>query len=664
MPKVSVPKLAMRPPHRLLLIFASTILVPGILLAFFGLRALVQESRLVDQQIRERLQGAGQTAARRLERELSEWRQAIGQLGQSGATDPALWPARVRLATQQPGSAVVLLGEKDRVQAFPAGQLPYILSLAPAVSSPVGPRRASWAQAERAELREKNYEKAIRLYRRFLGSAKGPERVILLHRVARSLGKAGRKQEALRAFRGLMKEPSTPVGLLPSDLLALYEISVLEHELDDSAKQSETPLQLYRDLVGGRWPLEKSNYLFYSESTLAILGPSEELTRLKQTENRKLALGRAAERFLDEPRALLAEKEYTCLALWRSEPFAAILLAESFLRSHVWPAVFNGSGDQDLQFSLLTPGGQLLFGIPPPSQELPSQELFVTQTIQSTDLLLRLQIWPRDADALYANINRRRNFYFGMMGVVVALLVFGGYLTVRTVKTELAMAQSKSEFVSTVSHEFRSPLTGIHQLAEMLKDGRVKDEQRRQRYYEMIVSESRRLRRLVENVLDFSRIEEGRKKYDLEPFEPTPWLRERVEEFQAEVAGAGVKIAASIPDGLPLVLGDREALSTALHNLLDNAVKYSPDSKTVWIETTTNGHSLSITVRDRGVGILDKEKQHIFEKFYRGGELVRQVKGVGLILVKRIVTAHGGSVDFESQPGEGSTFTVHLRVGS
>ena len=135
MPKVSVPKLAMRPPHRLLLIFASTILVPGILLAFFGLRALVQESRLVDQQIRERLQGAGQTAARRLERELSEWQQAIFQLGQSGATDPALWPARVRLATQQPGSAVVLLGEKDRVQAFPPGQLPYILPPAPAPSS-------------------------------------------------------------------------------------------------------------------------------------------------------------------------------------------------------------------------------------------------------------------------------------------------------------------------------------------------------------------------------------------------------------------------------------------------------------------------------------------------------------------------------------------------
>ena len=210
MPKAPVPKLAIRPPHRLLLIFAATILVPGILLAFFGLRALLQESRLVDQQIRERLRGATEAAARRLERELSEWRQAIDQLGQSGATDPALWPARVRLATREPGAAVVLLGEKDRVQVLPPGQLPYILTPAPAASSPSGPRRASWAQAERAELREKNYENAIRLYRGLLGSAKRSERVILLHRIARSLRKAGRQQEALGAFQALKKGAQHP----------------------------------------------------------------------------------------------------------------------------------------------------------------------------------------------------------------------------------------------------------------------------------------------------------------------------------------------------------------------------------------------------------------------------------------------------------------------
>ena len=539
--------------------------------------------------------------------------------------------------------------------------MPYLLSPAPAPSSRIRPRQAIWARAELAELREKNYEKALGFYRRILSSAKGPERVILLHRVARSLRKAGREQEALRAFRVLKKEPRTLIGSLPSDLIALYEISVSEYESSAPPKQSQAFLQLYRGLIGGRWPLQKSSYAFYSASTREILTPNEEVARLEQKEGRQLALANAVERFLAEPRSFLEEPGHRYLAFWRSAPFAAILLEQSFLGSRVWPAALSDSADQDLRFSLLAPGGQVLFGVSDPSQEL-----LVTQAIQSGDLLLKLQIWPGDIEALHAEVNRRRNLYFGLLGLVVALLVFGGYLTVRTVKTELAMAQSKSEFVSTVSHEFRSPLTGIHQLAEMLKDGRVKDEQRRQRYYEMIVSESRRLRRLVENVLDFSRIEEGRKEYNLEPFEPTPWLRERVEEFQSEVEGTGVTIAASIPDGLPLVLGDREALNTALHNLLDNAVKYSPDSKTVWIETMTNGHSLSIAVRDRGVGIHDEDKQHIFEKFYRGGELVQQVKGVGLglILVKRIVTAHGGSVDFESRPGEGSTFTIHLRVGS
>ena len=205
--------------------------------------------------------------------------------------------------------------------------------------------------------------------------------------------KAGRRQEALGAFQALKKEPSIPVGLLPSDLLALYEISLLEQELGDSAKLFEAPLQLYRGLVGGRWALEKSSYAFYSSRIREIVVSSEEVARLEQTERMKLALGRAAERFLLDPRPLLAEQGRSYLAVWQSEPFAAVLLAEAFLRTRVWPAAFNGAEDAGLQFSLLAPGGRLLFGIP-----APSQELFATETIQSRDL----RIWPRDTAALYA----------------------------------------------------------------------------------------------------------------------------------------------------------------------------------------------------------------------------------------------------------------------
>jgi signal transduction histidine kinase len=252
-----------------------------------------------------------------------------------------------------------------------------------------------------------------------------------------------------------------------------------------------------------------------------------------------------------------------------------------------------------------------------------------------------------------------------MLGIVVTLLAFGGYLTIRTLKTEMAMAQMKSDFVSTVSHEFRSPLAGLNQLGEMLRDGRVPDESRRQEYYEMIVAETQRLRRLVENILDFSRLEDGRKQYRFEPMEPAGWLREVAEDFRSQVAGRGFSVETSIPKALPSIVADRETLTTAVHNLLDNAVKYSRHSNIVQLEANANEHGLAILVRDRGVGIRATDRPRIFEKFYRGGgELAREVKGVGLglNLVQHIVKAHGGTVDFDTAEGEGSTFTIHLKI--
>jgi len=250
---------------------------------------------------------------------------------------------------------------------------------------------------------------------------------------------------------------------------------------------------------------------------------------------------------------------------------------------------------------------------------------------------------------------------------MVALLTFGAYLVVRTVRAELAIAQMKADFVSTVSHEFRSPLAGIMQLGEMLRDGRLKDEQHRQNYYDMIVCEAQRLRRLVENVLDFSRMEDGRKRYHLQPFGPAAWLQQVAEDFQSEVARAGYSLQTNIPDDLPAAVGDQQALTTAVHNLLDNAVKYSLESRTVWLEVRANGDGLSISVRDKGAGIREEDRPHIFERFFRGGGgLAQQVKGVGLglSLVQHVVAAHGGSVDFESKEGEGSTFTIHLKTGT
>ena len=254
-----------------------------------------------------------------------------------------------------------------------------------------------------------------------------------------------------------------------------------------------------------------------------------------------------------------------------------------------------------------------------------------------------------------------------MLVVVLVLLGSGGYLVTRTVRRELEVARMKAEFVATVSHEFRSPLTGIRQLSEMLVRGRIPDQARQHQYHESILRESERLGRLVENVLDFSRMEDGRKQYRFEPLDTSAWLEALAGEFGRDATRNGYRLESSIQSALPPLAADRDALSTAVRNLLENAMKYSPEWKVVWLEAQALGSDVLIRVRDRGVGIPPNEQERVFEKFYRGqGSLTQQVKGVGLglSLVKHIVDAHRGHVGVESREGEGSTFSIHLAGAS
>jgi signal transduction histidine kinase len=245
---------------------------------------------------------------------------------------------------------------------------------------------------------------------------------------------------------------------------------------------------------------------------------------------------------------------------------------------------------------------------------------------------------------------------------MVGGLLTSGFLVVRTLKREVEVARLKSQFVAAVSHEFRSPLTGISQLSELLVGGQVRDEERRQQYYELIHSESRRLSRLVEHVLDFARMEDGQKEYRREPIDTSPWLRAVADEFQRSLPAKGKTIATSVPDNLPPLVGDAQALSGAIQNLLDNAVKYSPECDTVWLDASTTASTVVITVRDRGVGIPPGEQQHVFERFYRGHAASAVTgTGLGLSLVKHVVEAHGGTITLDSKVGEGTTVTITLR---
>jgi signal transduction histidine kinase len=197
--------------------------------------------------------------------------------------------------------------------------------------------------------------------------------------------------------------------------------------------------------------------------------------------------------------------------------------------------------------------------------------------------------------------------------------------------------------------------------------GRVPSDERRQEYYERITRESDRLTRLVEHLLDFSQMEGGRKEYRFERLDTARWLRAVVDGAAAPSLSGGTTIVLRIPDTLPSIEADASALSCAVSNLIDNAVKYSPGRDAIWVEAAARNGTVSIRVRDEGVGISERDRGRVFEKFFRAqGDVTRQVKGagLGLSLVERIVRAHGGRVECESRLGEGTTFTIELRAAT
>jgi len=234
------------------------------------------------------------------------------------------------------------------------------------------------------------------------------------------------------------------------------------------------------------------------------------------------------------------------------------------------------------------------------------------------------------------------------------------------VSREIEVARLKSDFVSAVSHEFRTPLTTLRQLTELLTSGRVASDERRATYYDTLRRESDRLHRLVEGLLDFGRMEAGALEFRFQPVEATSLVREVVEEFRSEVQDRGYQVAISAMDGECHVRADGEALGRAIWNLLDNAAKYSPDDRAIAITVSRGNGSVAIRVEDHGVGIAPEEHARIFEKFVRGsGSDVRAVKGtgIGLAMVQHIVSAHRGTVGVESTPGAGSAFTILLPAG-
>lgn len=261
---------------------------------------------------------------------------------------------------------------------------------------------------------------------------------------------------------------------------------------------------------------------------------------------------------------------------------------------------------------------------------------------------------------LFGSFSRVSIFAFSMIILALLLiLIIGSYLSTQNMQRQLEVAKLKSDFVSTVSHELKTPLTSIRLLAERLLKLGPEERAKQKEYHSLIFIQSYHLSHLISNILDFSKLEqEGKEKYRFEKQDLAKLLQEAIADYAVNLSRPDCKLEVNIASDLPLFYLDKEAISRAFINLLDNALKFSPANAIVKISAGKTDDKVFVEVTDQGPGIEEKEKKKVFERFYHTGKGT----GLGLTLVHHIAEGHNGKVELESEKGKGSTFRIVLPV--
>ena len=266
-------------------------------------------------------------------------------------------------------------------------------------------------------------------------------------------------------------------------------------------------------------------------------------------------------------------------------------------------------------------------------------------------------------------LTQRRSRMNILLAIIIDIILLIAIVYIyRNIRREMKLVQLKSEFISNVSHEIRTPLSLINMYIETLEMNRIKTDEKRQEYYRIIGQETNRLSGIVNNILNFSRIDSGKKKYKMEITNFNTIVGEVLNSYQYHLHNEGFDFTFNAGKQIPDIEVDSEAIADAVINLLENAIKYSDNNKTIIISTGMNNREVFIDVKDHGIGISANEHKMIFDKFYRvtEGSLAYKAKGtgLGLSIVKHIMDAHKGKVSIESEVDQGSTFRLSFPIKS
>ena len=687
------------PRTKILFVAFILVLFPGTIISYLSLQSIRQKA----ENLRTKYSGTVSLVRDKLENEVSRLetnlRNSVIELTPESNKIASLKVWLRNMESENPAFKHLILINADGGLISSSVSLGWNNRSDPSINSKAA---ISFNMAENAEYIRKDYIGSIALYREALASsASNQEYILIMSRIGRCYIKKGEYGKAINEYKKILELGNDEIfiGNIPASIVALSQVADSYEALNAHREEYNSTLELYKRLIEQPWDLEGGEFLYYLKSVSEkIRSPEVSGSNFNSAERNIENLLMREERLLEQIRFIefidknnLPEIEaelskgsisevllhnisrevnnstfqlsfFKLPAAFQQSQLLAFTyqLEKDYILSDLFPEILTSVElGKDLFVGILGENDSLLYL----QRNLPVSSYLVAENFSQMFAGWKVALFDPGGKTIEQLTGKEKQLYLVLFVGIIVVMLIGIILMVRAVIHESEISRMKSDFVSNVSHELKTPLALIRMFGETLDSGIVTEEKDRRKFYSIIRKESERLTHLINNVLDFSRMDAGVKEYDFREADLTEVVRSSLEVYRFQISDNGFKIESEMPDE-PLILRiDKDAISQVLLNLFNNAVKYSDEEKYILVQVRKDSDSALISVRDHGVGISKDEQKKIFDKFYRVSTVMtKQARGsgLGLTLAKHIVEAHGGTIEVESEVGKGSRFTVRL----
>lgn len=650
--------------QKIIFYYTLAVVLPGIILGYMAFRGIRNDQALREKESRKKLEMSSQAFFTAID-------SSIVQFMNKQTADSM----QSRLKKGDPSLLAFFVKDTSGSKKLKTHQLLYLPPLLLAIQPEQGNQPVNHTDGLRLEFVERRYSEALRFYQdKTLKTTSSTEKIQALVASARlyvKMNQADRAkalyEEIRKDFKGSLLNGQIPLGLMAG--LEILKINQILGEKDEMRNNSRLFLE---HLLHPPCEYDENQFDHFYQSFKEIIPITDPVI---DSLYRELDVQKARTdylvRIITGPELLATNRitripfispELDAVYLTRLEKngsqISMIIDFKLFMKSISSALIQKFDPDSSINIKIEDNYGRLVF-----SRIIMEETSYLSFPFPENLPKWKLLLIENKPGFLATMLKAGSGLYLFIFILILLLMVLGFVFTIYTLNEELRLNKMKSEFISNVSHELKSPLTSIRMMTEMLHHNRVQTEERKSAYYAAMLEESEHLSHLIDNVLDFSRLDDDRKKYDLIDLDLDELLRKFIESTRQRLPEPGFDIRYSHPDQVPLIRADKNAMLQVFYNLVDNAIKFSGTSRQIDINLIPKDDELLLSVKDYGIGISGKDQERIFDRFYRCDEPQRlgiTGSGIGLTIVKKIVEAHGGHLSLESRPGEGSTFRVSI----